>query len=118
MTLQRISTTTHPLVTQQSDLDGVTYWFRFRWSERAQVWHMDLRTLNDEPIALSVALVTAWPLLRRCHAPHRPPGDLVLIDLAGPAEPVTRDGFGDRWCLFYIPGADMLHYALTLELPP
>jgi len=118
MTLQRLKTTTHPLVTQQSDLDGVTYSFRFRWSDRSQTWHMDLRTLDDEPIALSVALVTAWPLLRRCHAPHRPPGDLVLIDLAGPAEPVTRDGFGDRWCLFYLPGLDVLNYGLTGAMPP
>lgn len=99
--LQRLNTVPYPLVTQQSDLDGVTYAFRFRWSERSNVWHMDLRTLDNEPIALSVALVTAWPLLARVVSAIRPPGELVLLDLVGPAEPATLEGFGDRWVLFY-----------------
>lgn len=101
MALQRLNTIPYPLVTQQSDLDGVTYSMRFRWSERSLVWHLDLRTLDDEPIALSVALVTAWPLLARVVSPIRPPGELVLLDLVGPAEPATLEGFGDRWVLFY-----------------
>ena len=106
MTLQRLSTVPYPLYTQQSDLDGVTYAFRFRWSERSQVWHMDLRMLDDTPIVLSVALVTAWPLLYRVVSPLRPPGELALIDLAGPAEPATLEGFGERWVLFYREAAD------------
>jgi hypothetical protein len=63
---------------------------------------MDMRTLDDEPIALSVALVTAWPLLLHCSSALRPPGELILRDLVGPAEPATLEGFGDRWALFYI----------------
>jgi hypothetical protein len=102
MALQRINTVAYPLVTQQSDLDGVTYSMRFRWSERSSVWHLDLRTLDDEPIVLSAALVTAWPLLRRVVSPIRPPGELVLLDLVGPAEPATLEGFGDRWALYYL----------------
>jgi len=102
MALQRINTVPYPLVTQQSDLDGVTYSMRFRWSERASVWHLDLRTLDDEPVLLSAALVTAWPLLHRVVSPLRPPGELVLLDLVGPGEPATLEGFGDRWALFYI----------------
>jgi len=101
MALQRINTIAYPLVTQQSDLDGVTYAFRFRWSERSEVWHLDLRTLDNEPIVLSAALVTAWPLLKNIVSPIRPPGELILLDLVGPAEPATLDGFGDRWVLFY-----------------
>ena len=102
MALQRINTIAYPLVTQQSDLDGVTYAFRFRWSERSEVWHLDLRTLDDQPVVLSAALVTAWPLLKNIVSPIRPPGELILLDLVGPAEPATLDGFGDRWVLFYV----------------
>lgn len=105
MELQRINTIAYPLTTQQSDLDGVTYAFRFRWSERSATWHMDLRMLDDTPIALSVALVTAWPLLHRIVSPIRPPGELTLLDLVGPAEPATLEGFGDRWVLFYAEAA-------------
>lgn len=101
MALQRINTVPYPLTTQQSDLDGVTYAFRFRWSERSLVWHLDLRMLDDTPILLSAALVTAWPLLRRVVSPIRPPGELMLLDLSGPGEPCTLEGFGERWALFY-----------------
>jgi len=102
MALQRLNTVPYPLVTQQSDLDGITYSFRFRWSARAAVWHLDLRTLDDEPVVLSAALVTAWPLLYNLVSPLRPPGELILLDLVGPAEPATLEGFGDRWVLFYV----------------
>jgi len=102
MALQRIPTIAYPLTTQQSELDGVTYAFRFRWSERSAVWHMDLRTLDDEPILLSAALVTSWPLLERVVSPIRPPGELVLVDMVGPDDPATLEGFGDRWVLFYV----------------
>lgn len=116
--LQRIPTTSYPLVTQQSDLDGVTYSMRFRWAERTGMWHLDLRTLDDDPIALSVALVTGWPLLRRCLALGRPPGELMLLDLIGDAEQPTQAGFGTRWCLYYAPIVDLIQFALTGELPP
>lgn len=105
MSLRRIPTAAYPLTTQQSELDGVTYAFRFRWSERSGTWHMDLRTLDDTPILLSAALVTAWPLLERVVSPIRPPGELALLDLVGPAEPPTLEGFGDRWVLFYLEAA-------------
>jgi hypothetical protein len=62
---------------------------------------MDLRTLDDEPVLLSAALVTAWPLLKGNITPERPPGELALIDLQGAAEPATREGFGERWVLLY-----------------
>lgn len=118
MTLQRINTTAYPLVTQQSDLDGVTYAMRFRWHERSERWQLDLRTLDDDPVALSCTLVPAWPLLRLIQSPLRPPGELVLVDLAGPADLPTREGLGDRWVLYYVPAADVLHWAQTGELPP
>lgn len=113
MNLQRIHTTAHPLTTQQSDLDGVTYTMRFRWAERSATWHMDLRTLDDDPVLLSAALVPAWPLLHRVYGPLRPPGELVLLDLAGPAENPTLEGFGERWVLYYLPAAELAEYART-----
>lgn len=102
-TLYRIPVQPYPLYTEQCELDGVTYSFRFRWSERASCWHMDLRTVDDVPIALSVRLVTGIPLLRRVVKNERPPGELLVLDLVGQdGECTTLEDFGSRFGLFYI----------------
>lgn len=108
MALRRIPLQPYPLTTQQSDLDGVTYTFRFRFSERDSCWHMDLRTLDDEPVALSVRLVTGFPLLRRVVSELRPPGQLVMLDLVGgDADCTTLEDFGERFGLFYIEASEL-----------
>jgi hypothetical protein len=102
MALRQIPLQPYPDTTQQSDLDGVTYSFRFRWSQRGECWHMDLRTLDDVPVALAVRLVNGWPLLRRVVNAVRPPGELYLIDITGRAEDPTLAELGSRFCLFYV----------------
>lgn len=103
MTVHRIPLTPYPCFTQQSDLDGVTYSFRFRWSERAACWHLDLRTLDDEPVLLSARLITAFPLLRRVVRANRPPGELFMLDLTGQRRDCdTLEDFGGRYGLFYV----------------
>ncbi len=102
MGVLRIPVEPYPDTTQQSDLDGVTYSFRFRWNQRSARWHMDLSTLDGSPIASGIALVPSFPLLRRLTHPSRPPGEIYLIDLAGQAESPTLEEFGTRFALFYV----------------
>lgn len=107
MALWRIPTKPYPNVTQQSDLDGTTYSFRFRWSERGSCWHMDVRTLDDEPVLLSARLVTGFPLLRRVRNTTRPPGELIVVDMSSRGEEPTLEEFGSRFVLFYIDAEDL-----------
>ena len=102
MGIRLIPTEVYPDTTQQSELDGVTYTFRFRWNERGACWHMDLSTLDGTPIAMGVRLVTRFPLLRRNLHPERPPGELVLLDGQARDGNATFDEFGTRYCLHYI----------------
>jgi hypothetical protein len=102
MALRQIPLTAYPDTSQQSDLDGVTYNFRFRWSERGQAWHMDLRTLDGDAIVLGARLVNDFPLMRRVQKTSRPPGELFLLDVTGRGEDPNFDDFGARYCLFYI----------------
>ena len=101
MAIWQIPTSPHPTRTQTSDLDGTTYSFRFRWSQRGECWHMDMWTLDGVPVVLSARLVTGWPLLRRVRNNVRPPGELFVADLTGPGEEPTLEGFGTRFVLFY-----------------
>lgn len=93
--------------TQQCELSGTTYTFRFRWSPRGQCWHMDLRTLDGVPIVLSMRLVSTWPLLRRVVGPLRPPGELFVIDQSGRDEDPNELELGARFGLFYDDLADL-----------
>jgi hypothetical protein len=102
MGLRQIPIDPAPDTSQQTELDGVTYSFRFRWSERAACWHMDLRTLEGAAIATSVRLVSGFPLLRRVVGPAAPPGELYCIDQTGQDEDPTLDGLGSRFGLFYV----------------
>ena len=102
MGLRQIPLDTYSDFTQQTDLDGVTYSFRFRWSTRGQCWHLDLSTLDGTPIATSVRLVSGFPLLRRVVDPVAPPGELYMIDMTGRDEDPTQAEFGTRFCLFYV----------------
>lgn len=108
MALLRIPTEPYPNTTMQSDLDGTTYSFRFRWSERASCWHMDMWTLDGVPVVLSARLVTGFPLLRRVVRELRPPGELIVLDLTGPGEEPTLEEFGSRFALFYLDRAEVL----------
>lgn len=109
MSLRRIPLTPYPDYTQQTELDGITYAFRFRWSTRGQCWHMDLRTLEGAPVAISVRLVSGWSLLRRVGpaAPYAPGGRLYMFDLTGADADPTFAEFGTRFGLFYIEAADL-----------
>lgn len=103
MGLRRIPLVSYPAFTQQCDLDGVTFSFRFRFSERDSCWHMDLRTLDDQPVVLSARLVTGFFLLRRVVNPARPLGELIVLDLSGPGDDCeTLEDFGQRFGLFYL----------------
>jgi hypothetical protein len=102
MALRRIPLDPYPDTTQQCDLDGVTYAFRFRWSTRGACWHMDLHTVDNTPIVTSVRLVSGWPLLRRVRSSLRPPGELFMIDTTGQDQDPTLEEFGTRYGLFYL----------------
>lgn len=102
MAVRQIPVQNYPDVTQQCELQGETYSLRLRWNEREAAWHLDLHTLDGEPIASGVRLVTSFPLLRRNLHPSRPPGDLYVLDNKGLDAELTLQEFGTRFTLVYV----------------
>ncbi len=96
--------------TEQVTLEGVTYSLAFDWSEIEGVensWHMDLLTEGGTPIRYGIKLVTDFPLLRHVSHEDYPPGEMILVDMQGDAEP-EFEGFGSRWLLMYIESGTVL----------
>jgi len=101
MAIGIIPTEPHPYFIQSTILDGIRYSLTFRWSDRSDCWHLDIKTLDDETVALSVKLVLGVPLLRNVSSALRPPGELFLFDMKDlDAEP-EFEGFGTRWVVAY-----------------
>lgn len=75
----RIPTTADPFYEFSIDLEGREYVLAFRYNQREDRWYMSLYTGDRTPIALSVKLVSNYPLLGRKRSdPNCPPGVLYV----------------------------------------
>lgn len=102
MAIRLINTLPYPDTSQDVDLEGVVYNLRFRWAERTEEWHLDLRDAEGDPILLGIKLVTLYPLLRNYRHLVVPPGELFFVDNKDESARPTLDGMGERFKLIYI----------------
>ena len=69
-----------PAFTFQTDLDGTTYSFKFRYNSRMDRWAFDILTANNDPIIEGVLVVTGTLLLERFSDPRLPQGDMFVLN--------------------------------------
>lgn len=68
-----------PSTRQRAVLDGREFILDLRWSTREERWYLDVRDSNGDPLALSIGVVTNWPLLYRFRQ-HSSDNDLMIPD--------------------------------------
>lgn len=85
----------------QITLDDVILNLSFSWSERSQLWSMDVADLNQDMIVSGVPLFTEYPLLFRFKDERLPPGQWFCVDTKNEGKNPGRDDFGSRVILFY-----------------
>ena len=78
-----------PITTQKTKLDGQTFRFDFRWNQRRELWELSLYDTTDTAVATGMALVPNWDVLRAVTTTNRPAGGLVLLTDTG--EPSTLE---------------------------
>jgi hypothetical protein len=107
MSLLRLPTTADPFYTFSADLDGTEFFFRMSYNSREDRWYLSVYTAEGSPIALSIKLVTNWPLLnRKAWDPRAPKGVLYV---AGVSPPGLNDlAPGARCQLVYLTSDDPL----------
>ena len=69
-----------PAFSFQTDLDGTTFSFKFRYNSRTDRWAFDIATANDEPIISGVLVVTGTFLLERFSDARLPQGDMFVLN--------------------------------------
>lgn len=69
-----------PAFTFQTDLDGTTYIFKFRYNSRMDRWAFDIMAANEDPIISGIPVLTGTSLLTRFQDDRLPPGDLFVLN--------------------------------------
>lgn len=100
-----IPTGNEPYADQRTDLDGVTYVFRWAYSGREDRWSFDLTLADGTPVVMGCRIVCSIPLLRRYHYRAAcPPGELVCVAYSDDDSPPGLDDLvpGGRCALLYL----------------
>jgi hypothetical protein len=82
-------------------LDGVQYVLDVRWNGRSGVWYLDIRDVDEDPIAMGIAVVLGSALGIRTVDARFPPGALIAADMSGEGRDAGFDDLGDRVKVFY-----------------
>jgi len=97
----------------QVDLEGVTYRFDFRFSEREGFWYFDLLDVAGSMIRAGVKVVTGMSLTRLLRDTRRPPGELAVMDTTDQDREAGFEDLGEEILLFYADQADVLAAVAT-----
>lgn len=100
------------------DLEGRTYHLALYWNPRAELWHMNIFTDARVPLVLGLPLVSNFPLLLSYRSIlELPPGEMVMVDLAGEGASATRDNLGTRVQLLYYESATVQELNAARSVP-
>ena len=69
-----------PAFTFQTDLDGTTFTFKFRYNSRMDRWAFDIQTANEDPIISGIPVLTGTSLLKRFEDDRLPEGELFVLN--------------------------------------
>ena len=83
------------------------YRLSFAYNTRDERWYMDIAQADGAALVSGVPCVVDTPLLLRYTNPALPEGYLIATDTTGEGIEATKDDFGDRVQLTFIPAADL-----------
>lgn len=87
--------------TFSTDLDGITYNFKFRWNGRMEQWKFDLLDADLSPIINGVPFIVEVDLLAQIVKSGRPAGQLVALNLKDTFVNADRFSIGGDVGLYY-----------------
>lgn len=92
-----------PNFIERVELEGTIYNLEFRYNERQELWHMDIRDANDVDLLVGVPLLGGLPLTSRFvgRIEGLPPGSFLCVNESGDPETPSYLSFGNGVNLFY-----------------
>ncbi len=101
---------------QNIDLGGTIYNLLIYWNNRTELWFLDIRDLNQNPILTGSLLSPNNPIFANSRANQSlPNGDIVLIDLKNDLDNVdlTFDTFGVRYQVVFYTDEEIANAAVV-----
>lgn len=89
-------------------IENRSYIFDVRWNARERYWYMDVREIDETPIALGLKLVLGAFLGRAAEHPLFREGAMIAVDLTSTGTEALLDDLGTRVVVKYIPSLDLL----------
>jgi len=86
----------------ETELDGTSFGFAFRWNDRDASWYMTVSDGEGSPIVSGIKVVVNLPLLNFFSDPRLPGGVLMAIDTAGADQDAGYADLGRRVVLSYL----------------
>lgn len=100
-------------------IDGVVYIMVFKYDGRNDRWILDIRSQDDEPLALGIKLVERIDLLEGFSDSRLPTGQLFATRTKGAPQPVTKGDLGNSVLVNYMSKTELDFLALlSLGLNP
>lgn len=108
-----IPTSTDPLYTQTSALDGVEYTLSFAFNGREKCWYLSIGTAAGVPIVSGLKIMANTYLLQRYTDDRLPPGELIAFTTSTDDSPPGLEelGAGLRCELLYLDAAELAEMA-------
>lgn len=90
-----------PLFEIRTTLNGREYLLIFDWHDRESRWYLSIESIDREPLARGIKLLSNRPLLRKRVDPRLPPGALMAVDVLESGVPAGFNDLGTRVRLIY-----------------
>lgn len=90
-----------PAFSFQTDLDGTTYNFKFRYNTRMDRWIFDILTAENETILTGIPVLLGTLLTGRFRDERLPAGDFFAINLQDENAEGGRDDLGTNVLILY-----------------
>lgn len=91
----------------ETDLEGRSFSFEFRWNARAGLWFVSIADATGAPVVTGRAVVLGSDLRGSGVDPRRPPGAVLAVDTDGESRDPGRYDLGGRVLICYVESAEV-----------
>jgi len=105
--MRRIPLTDYPRYTQEIELEGVPYRFKFDFNYRGQFYSMTIVDRDNNTLISGVPLCLGIGLIKQYPGRTLPPGDLILIRENGDLTDILDGELGVTVFLLYLTEAEV-----------
>lgn len=100
---------------EQLQLDGVVFYFVFKWNALNEFWVMDIYNVDELPLILGIKIVPLYNLLEQYTVFGKPRGDIICQNIVGSQDTISRFDMSQKFELIYYSIGELKELTDALE---